>query len=107
MTEELVRKHSGDATMSAMLIEMPPEQRRYAKARNVLRNHPYYDLDAIDAAFEVLAYSQDPADRALCRIVEDEMWQVPRPGAMVILITMVAVAVTCVGLATLVGRLVL
>jgi hypothetical protein len=72
-----------------------------------LRNHKFYDLDAIDAAFEVLAWSPDEADRALCRIVEDEMWLVPTPGASVIAITMLAVALTCIGLATLVGRLVL
>jgi hypothetical protein len=66
-----------------------------------------YDLDAIDAAFEVLAHSPDPADKALCRIVEDEMWLVPTPGVGTIIITMIAVALTCVGVATLVGRLVL
>jgi hypothetical protein len=72
-----------------------------------MRHHRLHDLDAIDAAFDVLACSQDPADRALCRVVEDEMWLVPTPGAGVIIITMIAVALTCIGLATLVGRLVL
>ena len=93
--------------MSAKVMQMPPAHQGYSMARYVLRNHPYHDLDAIDSAFEVLAYSQDPADRALCRVVEDEMWLVPRPGAMVIAITMVAVVAACLGLATLVGRLVL
>ena len=93
--------------MSAKVMQMPAVHQGYSTARYVLRNHPYHDLDAIDAAFDVLAYSQDPNDRALCRLVEDEMWQVPRPGAMVIVVTMIAVAATCVGLATLVGRLVL
>jgi hypothetical protein len=93
--------------MSAKVMQMPAVHQGYSMARYVLRNHPYHDLDAIDAAFEVLVHSQDPADRALCRIVEDEMWFTPKPGAMVIVITMIAVAATCVGLATLVGRLVL
>ena len=93
--------------MSAKVMQMPPVHQGYSMARYVLRNHPYHDLDAIDAAFEVLAYSQDPADRALCRVVEDELFMVPRPGAMVIAITMVAVVAACLGLATLVGRLVL
>jgi hypothetical protein len=66
-----------------------------------------YDLDAIDAAFEVLAWSPDEADRVLCRVVQDEMWLVPSPGVGTIVITMIAVALTCVGLATLVGRLIL
>lgn len=93
-------------TASHNIVTMPPVHQGYATARAVLRNHSMYDLDAIDAAFEVLAYSPDPADKALCRLVEDEMWQVPRPGAMVIAITMVAVAVSCVGLATLFARMV-
>lgn len=92
--------------MSAKVMQMPPVHQGYSTARYVLRNHPYHDLDAIDAAFEVLVHSTDPADRALCRIVEDEMWFTPKPGAMVIAITMLAVAVTCVGLAMLFARMV-
>jgi hypothetical protein len=93
--------------MTAQVIQLPPVHVGYAQARVILRHHRMHDLDAIDAAFEVLAYSQDPADRALCRVIEDEMWLVPSPGAGVIVITMIAVALTCVGVATLVGRLVL
>jgi hypothetical protein len=92
--------------MSAKVMRMPEVHQGYSMARYVLRNHQYHDLDTIDAAFEVLAYSQDPADKALCRIVADEMWQVPRPGAMVIVITMIAVALSFIGLATLFARLV-
>jgi hypothetical protein len=93
--------------MTAQVMQLPPVHIGYAQARVILRHHRLHDLDAIDAAFEVLAYSQDPADKALCRMVEDEMWLVPSPGAGVIVITMIAVALTCVGLAALVGRLIL
>lgn len=93
--------------MTAQVMQLPPVHIGYAQARVILRHHRLHDLDAIDAAFEVLAYSQDEADRALCRVVEDEMWLVPTPGAGVIVITMIAVALTCVGLVTLIGRLVL
>ena len=93
-------------TMTCTILDLPAVHRSYRAARYVLRNHSFHDLEAIDAAFEVLAYSQDPADRALCQVVEDEMWLVPKPGAMVIAITMVAVAATCVGLATLFARMV-
>ena len=89
------------------IVTMPPVHQGYATARAVLRNHSMYDLEAIDAAFEVLVYSPDPADKALCKVVEEEMWLVPSPGAKVIVITMVAVALTCIGLATLIGRAVL
>lgn len=93
--------------MSAKVMEMPPVHQGYATAREILRNHDMHGIEAIDAAFEVLAYSLDPADKELCRIVAEEMWKVPTPGAVTIVITMIAVAVTCVGLATWVGRLVL
>jgi len=93
--------------MTAQVIQLPPVHVGYAQARVILRHHRMHDLDAIDAAFEVLAWSPDEADRALCRIVQDEMWMVPSPGAGTIVITMIAVALTCVGLATLVGRLIL
>ena len=92
--------------MSAKVMQMPPVHRGYSTARYVLRNHKYYDLEAIDSAFEVLVHSTDPADRALCRVVEDEMWFTPKPGAVVIAITMVAVVVSCVGLAMLFARMV-
>ena len=92
--------------MSAKVMEMPPVHQGYSTARYVLRNHQYHDLDTIDSAFEVLVHSTDEADKALCRVVADELFVVPRPGAMVIAITMVAVAVSCVGLATLFARMV-
>jgi hypothetical protein len=93
--------------MSAQIKQMPPVHIGYAQARVILRHHRLHDLDAIDAAFEVLAYSPDPNDQALCRIVENEMWLVPTPSIGVIVITMVAVAFICVGVATLLGRLIL
>jgi hypothetical protein len=93
--------------MSAQVMQLPPTHVGYAQARVILRHHRLHDLDAIDSAFEVLAHSPDPNDQALCRIVEDEMWLVPTPGIGTIIITMIAVALTCVGVATLLGRLAL
>jgi hypothetical protein len=93
--------------MTAQIKQMPPVHIGYAQARVILRHHRLHDLDAIDAAFEVLAYSPDPNDQALCRIVEDEMWLVPTPGVGTIIIAMIAVALTCVGLATLLERWIL
>ena len=87
--------------MSAKVMQMPAVHQGYSTARYVLRNHPYHDLDVIDAAFEVLVHSQDPADRALCRIVEDEMWQVPSPSPMVAAATMAVMATAFFGVATL------
>jgi hypothetical protein len=93
--------------MSAQIKQMPPVHIGYAQARVILRHHRLHELDAIDAAFEVLAYSPDPNDQALCRIVEEEMWLVPTPGVGTIIITMIAVALTCVGLATFLERWIL
>ena len=83
------------------IIPMPPIHQGYSTARYVLRNHAIHDLEAIDAAFEVLVHSQDPADRALCRVVEDEMWQVPTPSPMVAAATMAVMALAGFGVATL------
>ena len=87
--------------MSAKVKQMPAVHQGYSTARYVLRNHKYYDLEAIDAAFDVLAHSQDPADKALLRIVEDEMWQVPTPSPMVAAATMAVMATAFFGVATL------
>jgi hypothetical protein len=89
--------------MTARIIPLPPVNIGYAQARTILRHHRLHDLEAIDAAFEVLIYSPDEADRALCRVVEDEMWLVPRPGAKVIVITVLSMFVTCIGIAMLIG----
>ena len=83
------------------IIKLPPVHQGYSTARYVLRNHSYHDLEAIDAAFEVLVHSQDPADKALCRIVADEMWQVPFPGVKIAAAGVVAMAAFFFGLATL------
>ena len=83
------------------IIPMPPIHQGYSTARYILRNHSYHDLEAIDAAFDVLAFSTDPADKALLRIVEDEMWQVPYPGAKVAAAGVVVMAATFFGVATL------
>ena len=83
------------------IIPMPPVHQGYSTARYILRNHSFHDLEAIDAAFEVLAHSQDPADRALLRYVEDEMWQVPTPSPLVAAATMAVMATAFFGVATL------
>jgi len=87
--------------MSAQVMQLPPVQVGYAQARVILRHHRLHDLDAIDAAFDVLAYSQDPADKALLRIVADEMWMVPSPSTNVIAITLAAAAATFFAAVTL------
>ena len=83
------------------IIPMPPLHQGYSTARYVLRNHAIHDLEAIDAAFEVLAHSTDPADKALCRVVADEMWQVPSPSPLVAAATMAVMATAFFGVATL------
>ena len=83
------------------IIPMPPVHQGYSTARYVLRNHRIHDLEAIDCAFDVLAHSDDPADKALLRYVEDEMWQVPSPSPMVAAATMAVMATAFFGVATL------
>ena len=73
------------------IIPMPPVHQGYSTARYILRNHSWHDLEAIDAAFDVLAYSTDENDKALLRIVADEMWLVPSPGTNVTAITLAGI----------------
>lgn len=83
---------------------LPADHPSYAAARHVLLNHSYQELEALDAAFEVLAHSPDAADRELCRIIEVEMWQTTAPSGYVIALTIVGAAVTCIGLASFFAR---
>ena len=83
------------------IIPMPPVHQGYSTARYILRNHSWHDLEAIDAAFDVLAHSTDPADKALLRVVADEMWIVPSPGANVIAITLASAFATFFAAVTL------
>ena len=85
--------------MTTIITHPASIHRGYSEARYILRNHSFHDLEAIDAAFDVLAYSTDEDDLALCRVVADEMWMVPYPGAKVVVITVVAMAMTFFGLA--------
>jgi len=83
-------------TQSAQMISRPARRTRvetcnvialsdahlgYATARNILRNPNLYVLDAIDAAFEVLASSQAAGDRALCRKAADWLHDTPQRAA--------------------------
>ena len=88
------------------IIPMPPLHQGYSTARYILRNHSYHDLDAIDAAFEVLVHSADEADRALCRVVEDEMWLVPSPSPVLAVATTAVMALAGFGVVTLLAGLV-
>jgi len=99
-----------DAKKAALAEEAagpPPDLRAYSDARFTLRHHSFHDLESIDAAFEILAQSQDPDDKELCRIAEEELWKVPYPGATVVVVTMIGVALTCVALATFFARMIL
>ena len=83
------------------IIPMPPVHQGYSTARYILRNHSWHDLEAIDAAFDVLAHSTDEDDLALCRVVADEMWMVPSPSTNVIAITLASAFATFFAAVTL------
>ena len=73
----------------------------YRVARSILRNHPLHEIEVIDCAFDVLAHSTDEDDKALLRIVADEMWMVPSPGTNVIAITLASAFATFFAAVTL------
>ena len=85
------------------VVPLPPVHRGYATARSVLRDPEMHHVDAINAACEVLAFSRDDGDRALCRRVSDRLQADQRqadagPGApgLILWIAMVCV-LTCIG----------
>lgn len=84
------------------VVPLPPVHRGYATARSVLRDPEMHHVDAIDAACEVLAFSRDDGDRALCRRVSDRLQADQRqadagPGAPgLILWIAVSCLITCV-----------
>lgn len=80
---------------------LPPVHRGYATARSVLRNPEMHHVDAIDAAFKVLAFSCDDGDRALCSRVSDRLLAGQRqanagPGAGLIVWIAISCLITCV-----------
>ena len=87
--------------MTTIITHPASIHRGYSEARYILRNHGWHDLEAIDAAFDVLAYSTDEDDKALLRTVADEMWMVPSPSTNVIAITLAAAAATFFAAVTL------
>lgn len=87
--------------MSAKVMQMPAVHQGYSTARYVLRNHPLHEIEVIDCAFDVLAHSTDEDDKALLRVVADEMWMVPSPSTNVIAITLASAFATFFAAVTL------
>jgi hypothetical protein len=88
------------------VIELPGTYAGFALAREVLRNTDHYDLDAIDAAFEVLIYSGHKEDQLLCEAAVDAMWAVPKPSAPVFLVVAAFMAVALVSLVAILTELI-
>jgi hypothetical protein len=89
------------------VLNMPPKSIGFATAREVLRNPDDYDLDAIDAAFEVLAYSNHREDKLLCEAAAVYMWETPKPSTKVVLILAAFMSVATVSLAAIFAELML
>lgn len=89
------------------VLNMPPKSIGFATAREVLRNPDDYDLDAIDAAFEVLAYSEHREDKMLCEAAAVYMWEVPKPSVTVFLVVASFMIVATVSLAAIFAELML
>lgn len=92
--------------MTKNVLSMSQKHIGFATAREVLRNPDDYDLDAIDAAFEVLIYSSHPEDRLLCEAAVDYMWEVPKPSVSVFLMVFSFMTVTVVSLAAILSELI-
>jgi hypothetical protein len=92
--------------MTENVLNMSPKHIGFAQAREILRNTKDYELDAIDAAFEVLIYSDRPEDKLLCEEAVEYMWEVPKPSNKVILILAASVTVTVVSFSAILSELI-
>jgi hypothetical protein len=93
--------------MTEKVLNIPKERIGFARAREVLRNPDDYELDAIDAAFEVLVYSKHAEDKLLCEAAATYMWEVPKPSTKVVLILAAFMSVATVSLAAIFAELML
>jgi hypothetical protein len=78
----------------------------FTREREILRNTRDYELDTIDAAFEVLIYSNSEADKLLCEAAVDAMWAVPRPNITIIIVVTCFMAVVAISLAAILSELI-
>jgi hypothetical protein len=78
----------------------------YARAREILRNTNDYELDTIDAAFEVLIYSILKEDQLLCEAAVEHMWAVPRPNITIIIVVTCFMAVVAITLSAILSELI-
>ena len=93
--------------MRENVLSMSKEHIGFAQAREILRNTKDYDLDAIDAAFEVLIYSNHPEDRRLCEAAVEYILEVPKPNLPVFLVVASFMIVATVSLAAIFAELML
>ena len=92
--------------MTDNVVEMPDVHMGYARAREILRNTNDYELDTIDAAFEVLIYSARKEDQLLCEAAVDAMWAVPRPNITIIIVVTSFMTVAAVSLIAILSELI-
>jgi hypothetical protein len=92
--------------MTTNVLKLPPNHTGFAQARTILRNPDDYELDAIDAAFEVLVYSNHPEDKLLCEAAVEYIWEVPKPSVSVFLVVFSFMTVTVVSLAAILSELI-
>ena len=78
----------------------------FTRAREILRNTDDYELDTIDAAFDVLIHSILKEDQLLCEQAVDAMWAVPRPNITIIIVVTSFMAVVAVSLAAILSELI-
>ena len=78
----------------------------FTRAREILRNTNDYELDTIDAAFDVLIHSILKEDQLLCEQAVDAMWAVPRPNITVIIVVTSFMAVAAISLALILSELI-
>jgi hypothetical protein len=92
--------------MTKNILNMPKKHIGFAQAREILRDMEAHDLDAIDAAFDVLIYSDRPEDQVLCEAAVTYMWERPKVNGPVILVLASFMIVATVSLAAIFSKVI-
>jgi hypothetical protein len=83
--------------MKGNIVETPYKNMRLSEARAILQNMEDHSHKDIDAAFEMLIYSNNLEDQKLCTEAVGRLWEPPKanyPVVMVIAASMTVILIT-------------
>jgi len=81
---------------------MPSGNIRLSEAREILQNMEDYSHKDIDAAFEMLIYSNNPEDQKLCTEAVGRIWEPPKNNYPIVMVVAASMTVILITLSTII-----